>query len=135
MFRCPCADDVHEYPYIVLTGTDLFETPHTWNEVVDLSLRHRSLLLVGVFDWSNYSRGVVSTICTYVKDFRARDIGLGLFCLGYEDIVRQICPYFFEAYLKAATEPAILLIEQGSLKKARLGPLDFVTLMSWIEEK
>ena len=54
------------------------------------------------------------------------------FCLGGEAHIAQVLPDFYEAYLRATTEPALLLYQDGVLSTIHLGPMAFDSIKTWL---
>jgi hypothetical protein len=97
-----------------------------------MSRRHQKVLVLGVFGWSNYSRGVFEIVKLKQSLLESHGIVVALFCLGNDEQVKQICPDFYQAYMRAITEPGMILIESGTVSKIRFGIIDGDGLVKWV---
>ncbi len=107
-------------------------TPSHWDELRQISLQHNKVLVLGIFDWSNYSHSVVTDIIDNREYFETHDIGLAAFCACSPSQVGLLCPDFLSHYLRAKTEPLMFVLERGSLKKTRFGPMDSSSILKWV---
>lgn len=107
-------------------------SPGSWDEVRILSARHRKVLLLGLFGWSNWSHWTLRDILKHASLFEAHQIGLSAFCLGDEAVIEAICPEFLPHWRTLRTEPAMLKIEGGSLTRVRGGPVSAFDVLSWL---
>lgn len=114
------------------TGPSPFATPMTARELEELCRMFDQVLLLGVFSWSNWSRDTVRAIQQNTSWFEDNRIGLALFCLGDPSHAEQLCPGFSAYYLQANTEPAMVLLAKGAIKKVRFGPIGIDAIKEWI---
>lgn len=108
------------------------ESPVSWEELQSLSLRHKKLLVLGVFGWSNYSHEAMWFLVRHWAWFEANGVGLAAFCLGDESVIESICPNFVPIHRTMTTEPAMLVVERGSLKQIRIGRVQPEFIMPWV---
>ena len=97
-----------------------------------MSKEYQKVLVLGVFSWSNYSRDVFEIVKLKQSVLEARGIGTALFCLGNDEQATQICPDFYQAYMRATTEPGMIVIESGTVLKIRFGIIDGDGLVKWV---
>src|SRR5438874_2197002 len=90
-----------------------FATVSSWDEVRALSAGYDKLLVLGVFDWSNYSHNTLCEIMYHYSAFEQRRIGLAAFCLGSAVQFEHLFPACVPYYNQATTEPAMLIIKDG----------------------
>lgn len=110
----------------------IFNVPSCWEELKQMSLECEKVLLLGVFDWSNYSHSVINDIIDRKNIFMKYNIGLAAFCPSSFSQIELICPDILNYNYQLNTEPWMIVIEQGSLKKARSGPIDCNLILNWI---
>jgi len=64
--------------------------------------------------------------------FEDNGIGLAVFCLENPYQGEQLCPGFLAHYYQSNTEPAMILLEGGPIKKVRFGPMGIEKIKEWI---
>jgi hypothetical protein len=117
---------------IEFTGPSPFATPMTAGELAEFCRLFDKVLLLGVFDWSNWSADTVRAIHRNASWFHNNRVGLAIFCLGDPDWAEQLCPGFKSYYLQANTEPAMVLLAKGAIKKVRFGPIGIDAIQEWV---
>lgn len=90
------------------------------------------VLLLGVFDWSNYSRSVFQEMASSEAWFVEQAIGVGIVSLENPIQLKTIVPSAYEHYMKFNMEPAMFFIVDGEVKSARSGPLALVEIVEWV---
>ncbi len=110
----------------------IFKTPSCWEELKQMSLQYKKVLLLGVFDWSNYSHTVVADIIDHKEDFNKYNIGLAAFCPSSFSQIRLICPDVLSCKSHWGAEPLMIVLEQGLFKKARAGPINWRLILDWV---
>lgn len=114
------------------SGPSPFATLTTGDDLTAFCRRFDYALLLGVFDWSNWSQDVVRSIQENASWFEDKGIGLAVFCLGNPSQAEQLCPGFSAFYLLANTEPAMILLAKGTIKKVRFGPIGIEATKEWV---
>ena len=87
------------------------------------------------FPWSNYSHSVMAFLHRHAAWFAANGIGLAALWVGDDDdddVVEAVCPEFLPTWRIMNNEPAMLVIERGSLRQVRYGPIRPEMIMPWV---
>ncbi len=103
-------------------------------EFDDLLSSFPIVLLLGVFDWSNYSHDVFREMCDEHLWFQNHTIGLGVTCLGNPDKLQDISSAAYSYFTSAITEPLIFCFINGSMKRVFEGPCAMAELRNWMQE-
>jgi hypothetical protein len=90
------------------------------------------VVLLGVFDWSNYSHDVVSEVSAEEQWFADHSIGLGLICLGDPAKLQVISPEAYSQFMAVTTEPVIFCFIKGSLSGVVSGPRSVADIERWL---
>lgn len=110
----------------------MFKTPSCWEELRQMSLQHGRILVIGLFDWSNYSHAVVNDIIDNRDAFEKSHVGLAAFCPSSQYQIKLICPDLLPYLSRANTEPFMFVVDRGLLTKVRFGPMDSMSILNWI---
>ena len=102
------------------------------SDLNSLCSRFKFVFLLGVFDWSNYSRTVFQEIAFSEAWFAEQAIGVGIVCLENPIQLKSILPSAYEHYMKLKMEPAMFFIVDAEVWSARSGPLPFVEIADWV---
>jgi hypothetical protein len=113
-------------------GPPPFRDVNSSHDLDELSREHDKVLLVGIFDWSNYSHQVMREIALESGSFAEANCGLGVFRLDHEEEVQSLCPDFCPVYRQAVTEPALILLCRGQFIKCRFGRVPVQEILLWI---
>jgi hypothetical protein len=95
--------------------------------------RFSTVVLVGVFDWSNYSRDVFRDMATDDTWFSDRQIGVGVVCLENPAQLESINGAAHAKYMHSNTEPMLFRFVEGELKSTLAGPQPLVEIKRWLE--
>jgi hypothetical protein len=113
-----------------------FHAPSSWQDLQELSGRYDAVLVVGLFDWSNYSYALVASLSERQSWFEYSRVGLAAFCLDDPDCAGTICPDFAPHYFQSNsiynTEPAAFLLRGNVLRAACFGPRSFEEIKDFI---
>jgi hypothetical protein len=109
-----------------------FSRIECWSDLNSLCSRFPYVLLLGVFDWSNYSRSVFQQMASSEAWFVEEAIGVGVVCLENPIQLKTILPGAYEHYMKLNMEPAMFFIVDSEVRSARSGPLPFVEIAHWV---
>lgn len=89
-------------------------------------------VLLGVFDWSNYSHNVFREMSAEEHWFADHSIGLGLMCLGDPAKLQEICPEAYSQFMAINTEPILFCFLKGSLSGVVSGPRSVAEIERWL---
>jgi hypothetical protein len=90
------------------------------------------VVLLGVFDWSNYSRDVFREMAEHELWFSEHAIGVGIVCLGNSIQLAAIHDGAYSQYMKCNTEPILFFIAQGEVKDMLTGPRPIAEIKHWV---
>lgn len=95
-------------------------------------LRYSTVVLLGVFDWSNYSRELFGEMAANDDWFVEKKIGIGVVCLGNSAQLESINQEAYRQYLKQNTEPMLFCFNSGMLKDIIAGPKSIADIQRWV---
>ena len=109
-----------------------FQAISSRSDLDSMFLRYSTVVLLGVFDWSNYSREVFAEMAAKDDWFVEKKTGIGVLCLGNPSQRESINREAYEQYLKQNTEPMLFRFNSGILKDTIAGPKPIADIQRWI---
>ena len=91
-----------------------------------------TVVLIGVFDWSNYSRDVFREMAADEVWFSDKRIGVGVVCLENPAQLEAIHREAHGQYMNSNAEPLLFCFVEGRLKASLAGPQRLVEIKRWL---
>ena len=109
-----------------------FQAISSRSDLDSMFLRYSTVVMLGVFDWSNYSRDVFGEMAAKDDWFVEKQIGIGVVCLGNPSQLESINQQAYDQYLMQNTEPMLFCFKGGTLRNAIAGPKPIADIRRWI---
>lgn len=107
----------------------------TATEFSQIASCHRYVVLLGVFDWSNYSQDVVREVIQRKSWFEGLGIGVGAMCIERPEQLQSISAECFAYFQQAKVEPICYVFEDTKLVFSTAGPRALDHLIPWFNAR